>query len=92
VTETDLHPHLKARMEQRGISLEEIQRTLNEGWAATDARTGTYGKVLVLPYASEWEGSFYQEKEVTVYYKITEHGLILLTVKARYGQSFQRGK
>jgi hypothetical protein len=48
-------------MEQRGVSLEEIQRTLNEGRAATDARSGTYGKVLVFPYASEWEGSFYQE-------------------------------
>jgi len=40
---------------------------------------------------AEWEGQFYQEKEVTVYYKVTDEGLILLTAKARYGQGFPRG-
>lgn len=40
---------------------------------------------------AEWEGQFYQEKEVTVYYKVTDEGLILLTVKARYGQCFPEG-
>ena len=49
------------------------------------------GRVMVFPYETEWEGQFYQEKEVTVYYKVTDKGLILLTVKARYGQSFPRG-
>lgn len=92
ITESDLHPHLKARMEQRGVTLEEIQRALDEGWRATDAREGTLGQVIVLPYAQEWEGSFYLEKEVTVYYKQTERGIILLTVKARYGNGFPRGE
>ncbi len=41
---------------------------------------------------AEWEGQFYQEKEVTVYYKVTDEGLILLTAKARYGQGFPRGR
>jgi len=78
-------------MEQRGITLDEIQHALDEGWLATDAREGTMGKVIVLHYAREWEGVVYAEKEVTVYYKQTEHGIILLTVKARYGSGFQRG-
>lgn len=92
ITEADLHSHLRARMHQRGITREEIEQVLNEGWEATDAKPGTLGKVMVFPYEAEWEGEFYQEKEVTVYYKVTTEGLILLTVKARYGQGFPGGK
>ncbi len=92
ITQSDLHPHLKARMEQRGVTLDEIQRALDEGWIASDARIGTVGRTLVFPYAQEWEGAFYSEKEVTVYYKIVEGGIILLTVKARYGSGFPRGE
>jgi hypothetical protein len=91
ISEKDLHPHLQARMTQRGITLEEIQRALDAGWEAVDARIGTVGRTIVFPYAKEWEGSFYPEKEVTVYYKTGEGGIILLTVKARYGSGFPRG-
>ena len=86
-----MHSHLRARMHQRGMTHEEIERTLNEGREASDAKSGTLGRVMVFPYETEWEGQFYQEKEVTVYYKVTDKGLILLTVKARYGQGFPRG-
>jgi hypothetical protein len=41
----DYHPHLLTRMAQRGISPEEIERTLDVGWEATDAKPGTQGKV-----------------------------------------------
>ncbi len=91
ITQADLHPHLRARIHQRGVSRQEIERTLNEGGEATDAKPGTLGKVMVFPYEAQWEGQFYQEKEVTVYYKVTDEGFILLTVKARYGQGFPRG-
>jgi hypothetical protein len=90
VTEADLHAHLRARMHQRGISRKEIERTLNEGWEATDARPGMSGRVMVFPYEAEWEGRFYQEKEVTVYYKVIGEDIVLLTAKARYGQGFPR--
>ncbi len=73
-------------MEQRGVTREELEWTLNEGWDATDAKAGTLGKVMVFPFQAEWEGRFYEEKEVTVYYKLTDEGVILLTVKARYGK------
>jgi hypothetical protein len=92
ITDTDLHVHLKARMVQRGISKEEIERTLNEGWTAGDAKAGTQGKVLVLTYQDQWEGRWYEEKEVSVYYKGVEGSLVLLTVKARYGKDFPRGE
>lgn len=66
---------------QRGVLLEEIERTLNEDWEATDAKPGTLGKVMAFPYEAEWEGRFSRGKEITVYYKVTDEGLILLTVK-----------
>jgi hypothetical protein len=92
ISESDLHSHLKARMEQRGVTLEELQRTRDEGWSATDVRPSTFGKTFVFQYARDWEGSIYAEKEVTVYYKMVETGIIVLTVKARYGEGFVRGE
>jgi len=77
-------------MLQRGVTQEEIERTLNEGWEASDAKPGTLGKVLVFPYQAEWEGQFFEEKEVTVYYKVVGERLVLLTAKARYGKGFPR--
>jgi hypothetical protein len=89
ITEADLHPHLQSRMKQRGVTLAELKQVLNEGQEAAAAKPGTYGKVLVTPYAKDWEGQFYVEKEITVYYKLTEgRQLVVLTVLARYGQGF----
>ena len=92
ITEEDLHPHLKARMLQRGITSREIEQTVNDGWNASDAKTGTFGKVMVFPFHDEWEGRFYHEKEVTVYYRFVDDGLVLSKVKARYGENFPRGE
>jgi hypothetical protein len=47
ITENDLHPHLKARMIQRGVTLEELEYTLNKGWDAKDSKSGTFGKTMV---------------------------------------------
>ena len=84
----DLHPHLRERMSQRGVTREEIERTLNEGQEAKDAKAGTLGEVLVFQSEGEWEGKFARQKEVTVYYKVRPEGIVLLTVKARYGEDF----
>ena len=92
IAEKDLHTHLKARMAQRGVTREEIEQTLNEGWEAVDAHPSTQGKVTVLAYQRQWEGQFYEEKEVAVYYKVVRGSLVLLTVKARYGKNFPRGQ
>ena len=50
LSESDLPPHLRARMLQRGVTVEEIELTLSEGWEASDAKSGTKGKTLVFPY------------------------------------------
>lgn len=78
IKESDVHPHLKARMLQRGISTAEIEETINKGGNAGDVKEGTMGKVFIFPYDAEWEGKFFEEKEVTVYYKYKAERLILL--------------
>ena len=90
IQESDLHPHFRARMAQRGITREEVERTINDGWNASDAMPGTVGQVFVFAFKAEWEDKFYAEKEVTVYYKMVEGHLVLLTTKARYGKEFPR--
>jgi hypothetical protein len=89
LSDSDIHPHLRIRMRQRGITKEEIEEALSRGKQAEDAKIGTYGKALVFPYNRYWEGKFYEEKEVTVYYKLMEGKLLVLTVKARYGERFE---
>jgi len=91
IREADLHRHLRARMSQRGVTRQEVERTLNDGWVALDAKPGTAGKVCIFSYGNVWEGRFFEEKEVTVYYKIVDQVIVLLTVKARYGRDFARG-
>ncbi|MBU0661721.1 hypothetical protein KKG22_06140 [Patescibacteria group bacterium] len=87
----DLHYHLKIRMLQRGVTKKEIETTLTKGWNADDAKPNTFGKVFAFPYNAEWEGRFFDEKEVRIYYKFINGEFILLSVKARYGKDFSRG-
>ena len=91
IGDKDIHQHIFARMQQRGVTKDEIQIVLNEGWDAKDCKSGTCGKVMNFQYQMEWEGKFFEEKEVTVYYKVREEMLVLLTVKARYGQFKKEG-
>lgn len=86
LTESDFHLHIKARMMQRGITDEEIEKVLNDGYEVDDAKKGTFGKGFVFPYNREWERNFFEEKEVRVYYKFIDDKIVLLTAKARYGK------
>ena len=88
----DVHEHLKNRMYQRGVSFQEIEIVMNRGWKVEDAKRGTRGKVYVFPYDRTWEGKYFKEKEVTVYFKEEGERLVLLTVKARYGSDFPKGE
>ena len=87
----DIHEHLKNRMHQRGVTFQEIEIVLNQGWKAQDVKRGMHGKVYVFPYDRTWEGKYFKEKEVTVYFKGEGQQLVLLTVKARYGSDFPTG-
>jgi len=89
ITEKELHSHLKKRMQERGVTIEEIQITLNHGKNAEDAKSGTAGKKHVFNFNEYWEGQYFKEKEVTVYYKKVQKKVILLTALARYGEDFE---
>lgn len=77
-------------MAQRGVTPEEVEAAVNEGWPAADAKVGVEGRVMVFPYHAEWEGEAYAEKEVTVYYKRVGDRVVILTAKARYEDGFPR--
>jgi len=79
-------------MVQRGVSKDEIEKVLNDGWEAQDAKSGTQGKTMVFVIATEAAETPHSEQEVTVYYKHIDRQLILLPVKARYGQHFPRAE
>ncbi|MGC8890913.1 MAG: hypothetical protein ACP5PC_09550 [bacterium] len=50
ICDEDLHPHIRMRMLQRGVTKEEIEETLTKGWEANDSKSGTFGKVFVFSY------------------------------------------
>jgi Domain of unknown function (DUF4258) len=91
ISPEDLHPHLAARMRQRGVSREEIEQVLDRGRPAKNVKPGILGKVAIFSDGIEWQGRMHAEKEVTVYYKLVAKRLVVLTVKARYGSGFPRG-
>jgi len=86
----EVHPHLKARMKERGVILEEIETTIENGYSCKDAKPGTYCKVYIFPYNKDWSGKIFKEKEVTGYYKYIDDDINVLTVKTRYG-NFSKG-
>jgi hypothetical protein len=77
-------------MELRGVTLADVNTTLDRGWDASDAAPGSSGKVFVFDFNDDWEGRHFEEKEVTVYFRYNGSSLIPLTVKARYGRGFPR--
>ena len=88
LTDDHFHPHLRRRMEQRGITEEEV--TVRRGWNSGDEKPGTHGRTLVFTHDARWEKTYYEEKEVTVYFKVNDDDFILLTAISRYGSDFPR--
>ena len=86
LSEKDFHNHILKRMQERGVTRSEVEKTLNEGIQDTDAKQGTFGKKMVFRFNREWDAIYYEEKEVIVYYKLKKDQIILLTVISRYGK------
>jgi hypothetical protein len=64
LSEADLHPHLKNRMEQRGVTLAEVELVLNAGQEAASAKPGTIGRIMVIPYEADGKGVFTNRKKL----------------------------
>ncbi|MBI2885690.1 MAG: DUF4258 domain-containing protein [Chloroflexi bacterium] len=74
------------KLEQRGISFEEVQRVLETGKEAV-AHSDRKGKVAVFPYNAYRRGRWFEEKEVRVIYREDPDGwLFVFTAIARYGR------
>ena len=56
IAERDVHPHLKARMDQRGVTQGEIEITLNDGWGATDAKSLHWEELWCFPTTPSGKG------------------------------------
>jgi len=82
---SDFHPHILKRMQERGVLRKEVEITLNEGIPERNTKQGTLGKRKVFIFNKEWCGAKYPEKEITVYYKLVNDRIVLLTVIARHG-------
>jgi hypothetical protein len=83
--------HFQERMFRRGVTAHEVDETLTNGWPCSDARGEAECRVQVFPFEADWEGRWFAEKEVTVYFKYHRSELIFVTLKTRYGSGFPRG-
>jgi hypothetical protein len=85
------HDHIRNRMRRRGVSEAEVEHTLRHGWQCGDAAGGRDCRTFVFALEAVYDGRWYAEKEVTVYYTQQAGETILVTVKSRYGSGFPRG-
>ena len=90
LTAEHFHPHLRHRMEQRGITEEEVRDIVRRRGYSGDAKPGTHGRTLVFAHGAHWEGTYHEEKEMTVYFKVDDDELVLGIAIARYGSNFSR--
>lgn len=84
------HHQKRKSVTQFFLILVSLTPGVHNGWKSADAVEGTFGKMKVFTCNREWEGNFFEEKEVTVYYKYKGDQFVLLTVKARYGKNFNK--
>jgi len=78
-----IHPHALQRMEERGASQEEIQRTIENGHVLP-AKFGrrTYG--MTFPFGDYWREHFYEHKQIEVYGVTEGEDIIVETVVVKY--------
>lgn len=70
-------------MEERGVSMEEVERTISEGeqFSAKHGRTG-FRRNFNIPIM--WQGKQYANKQVEVFAVMEENRWVIVTVIARY--------
>lgn len=64
----DYHEHVRSRMLRRGVTEADVEHTLDLGWPCSDADAGRNCKTFVFEFNADYDGRWYAEKEVTVYY------------------------
>jgi hypothetical protein len=75
--------HALERMEERGASRHEVRTAIREG-KSSDARHGRMEFTYTFPYEDEWNGTYYEKKELMVYAANDGGDWIVVTVISRY--------
>ena len=77
-----LHPHAEARLAERGATEQEVIDTVlgGERFAAKYGRTGFRRN---FSFAAEWNGHFFETKQIEVF-AVEENGWLVITVIVKY--------
>jgi hypothetical protein len=78
-----IHPHALERMKERGTNEEEIKHTIEYGeeFTAKNERTGFR---MNFPYADNWRGKYYNNKQIEVYAVKEFNNWVVITVISKY--------
>jgi hypothetical protein len=78
-----IHPHARIRMEERGVTENEVRTAISKGekFPAKFRRTGFR---RTFPFESDRDGKFYNKKQVEVYGVDEEKDFIVITVVVKY--------
>ena len=78
-----LHPHARARIEERGVTEDEAQATVERG-EQLPAKFGRTGFRRNFPAGSHWRGKQFSTKQVEVYAVREGSDWLVITVIARF--------
>lgn len=77
-----LHPHTQSRPVERGITEDEVIKTVEKG-EEFSAKMGWHGFRHNFVYGKQWRGRTYANKQVEAY-AVDEDGWLVITVVAKY--------
>jgi hypothetical protein len=79
----DIHPHARARLTERGATVEEVVAVVNGGerFAAKFGRTGFRRN---FPFDGQWRGKMYRAKQVEAYAVWEHERWLVITVLVKF--------
>ena len=77
-------PHARLQMGQRGITRDEVERTIETG-SLLETIANRHIRQRVFREGYRWKQREYRHKEVTVVYAVESERTVIVTAIARYG-------
>lgn len=78
-----LHPHAKARLQERGATEGEVIATIDRG-ERFSAKHGRTGFRCNFPFDGEWNNRRYSTKQIEAYAVEEEEGWLVITVIVKF--------
>jgi hypothetical protein len=79
----NIHPHAKERMQERGVTKEEVVETILKGESFT-VKFNRVGFRKNFNFYCKWRGKYYNNKQVEVIAVRDNEELVVITVIAKY--------